>query len=366
MAKVLLVEDEEETRSTYHQLLAHMGHDVLSAKDAGEAKAIISSEEDLDVALVDRILPGKEDGLAVLKFIQITQPLCRAILVSGYPSFDSASEAIRANAFAYLTKPVEIAQLGKVIDAALAEKTAREARILDAQRSKEGYEDLKSKQQILRHDMRSMLVGIVGFANLLMNKTSLDGIQMEYCRQIRRFGIQLESMVNTYLNISDLEEESFQLAKVKFNLFDIVRQSRNTLHFLAEEKNLDISIINNKKMFSIGDVLSFEGNRMYLQNAVDNLVKNAIEASPPDKHVKIKVTDRGERLTISIHNWGTVPQDVRARFFEKHATSGKKHGLGLGTYVAKLAIKEHGGDVSFTSTEDEGTKVYITLPSSVT
>jgi len=362
MAKVLLVEDEEETRSAYQELLAHMGHDVFSAKDAGEAKAIISSEEDLDVALVDRILPGEEDGLTILRFIQTTQPLCRSILLSGYPSFNSASEAIRASAFAYLTKPVQIAQLCRVIDAALAEKTAREKGILDAERSKEGYEDLKSKQQILRHDMRSMLVGIIGFVNLLMNKTSLDGTQMEYCRQIRRFGIQLESMVNTYLNISDLEEESFQLAKAEFNLFDIVRQSKNTLHFLAEEKNLDISIINNKKMFSIGDVLSFEGNRMYLQNAIDNLVKNAIEASPPDKRVKIKVTDRGERLSISIHNWGAVPQDVHSTFFEKHATSGKKHGFGLGTYVAKLAVEEHGGEVNFTSSEHEGTKVFIALP----
>jgi signal transduction histidine kinase len=57
---------------------------------------------------------------------------------------------------------------------------------------------------------------------------------------------------------------------------------------------------------------------------------------------------------------------VHSTFFEKHATSGKKHGFGLGTYVAKLAIEEHGGEVNFTSSEDEGTKVFITLPFSTT
>jgi two-component system sensor histidine kinase/response regulator len=362
MARVLLVEDEEQTRKTYQKILSRMGHEVFLAGDAQEARSVISSEEDLDVALVDRILPGKEDGLAVLRFIQVCQPLCQAVLVTGYPNFDSASEALRANAFDYLTKPVETARLSQVIDAAFAEKTAQRQKMLEAEKSKEGYEELKSKQEILRHDMRSLLVGIVGFANLLMDKTSLNDTQMEYCKQIRQYGIQLENMVNTYLNISDLEQKTSRLDKAMFNVFDIIIQSRNTLHFLADEKNVAIAVINNKKMYSIDDVLAFQGNRMYLQNAIDNLLKNAIEASPPDKRVKIKVKDTPKRIAISIHNWGAVPEDVQPVFFEKYATSGKKNGFGLGTYVAKLVADEHGGQISLHSSEDEGTEVLMTLP----
>jgi two-component system sensor histidine kinase/response regulator len=362
MARVLLVEDEEQTRKTYQKILSRMGHEVFLAGDAQEARSVISSEEDLDVALVDRILPGKEDGLAVLRFIQVCQPLCQAVLVTGYPNFDSASEALRANAFDYLTKPVETARLSQVIDAAFAEKTAQKQKMLEAERSKEGYAQLKSKQEILRHDMRSLLVGIVGFANLLMDKTSLNDTQMEYCKQIRQYGIQLENMVNTYLNISDLEQKTSRLDKAMFNVFDIIIQSRNTLHFLADEKNVAIAVINNKKMYSIDDVLAFQGNRMYLQNAIDNLLKNAIEASPPDKRVKIKVKDTPKRIAISIHNWGAVPEDVQPVFFEKYATSGKKNGFGLGTYVAKLVADEHGGQISLHSSEDEGTEVLMTLP----
>jgi len=362
MAKVLLVEDEEQTRKTYQKLISRMGHEVLTAGDAEEAKALVQSEEDLDVALVDRILPGKEDGLAVLKFIQAHKPLCQTVLVTGYPNFDSASEALRASAFDYLTKPVETARLAQVIDAAFAEKALQKEKVLEAERSKEGYEELRSKQEILRHDMRSLLVGIVGFSNLLMDKTALDDTQLEYCKQIRQYGIQLENMVNTYLNISDLEQNASQCRKAMFNLFDVIRQSRNTLHFLADEKNVDISVINNKRMYSIDDVLPFEGNRMYLQNAIDNLVKNAIEASPPDKRVKIKIKDRPKRLSISIHNWGAVPPDVQPTFFEKYATSGKQNGFGLGTYVARLVTEEHGGEIHFTSSEDEGTEVLMALP----
>jgi signal transduction histidine kinase len=365
MAKILVVDDDEQIRTMYGQIICDMGHDVFPAKDAQEAKSVVSSEENLDVALVDRVLPGAEDGLDILRFIQANQPICQTIIVSGYPSFNSASEALRANAYDYLTKPVRSSRLCEIVNDALEEKKAQEKRALDAERSKKGYEELRSKQEILQHDMRSLLIGIVGFSNLLIEKTSLDDVQLEYCKQVRQCGLQLENMVNTYLDASSLEQKSFKLSRTEFNLLDIVRQSRKTLHFLADEKNIDISIINNKKMLSIDDVIPFEGDRIYLQNAMDNLLKNAIEASPPDRRVKIKIKDGDEHFSVSIHNWGTVPKDVRSAFFDKYATAGKKDGLGLGSYVAKLVVKAHGGQIDVSSCEDEGTEVSLKLPFSL-
>ncbi len=87
MARVLLVDDDKEIRALYEQILEDMGHDVLLAKDAEEAKSLIESSENLDVALVDRILPGEEDGLDLLKFIQANRPLCQTIIISGHPEF---------------------------------------------------------------------------------------------------------------------------------------------------------------------------------------------------------------------------------------------------------------------------------------
>ena len=84
--------------------------------------------------------------------------------------------------------------------------------------------------------MRSLLIGIGGFTNLLITRTSLDDTQMEYCRQIQQCSIQLENMVNTYLDITNLEQKTFQIEKAEFNVMDVVRQSRKSLRFLADEK----------------------------------------------------------------------------------------------------------------------------------
>ncbi len=362
MARVFIVDDEEDIRRAYSLLIASMGHEVFEAKDAEEAKAVVLTQRDLDVALVDRVLPGKESGLEILEFIRVNQPLCQTVIVSGYPTFDSASEALRLSAYDYLTKPVRKEQLFQVIDAAIKEKNLREKKILDAEKNKKGYEELKTKQEMLQHDMRSLLIGIIGFTNMLINRTSLDDIQMDYCRQIQQCSIQLENMVNTYLDVANLEQETFKIEKSEFNLLGVVRQSRKALRFLADEKNVEISLIFNKKIVAKNDVLIFDGSRIYLQNAINNLLKNAIEASPQDKRVKVKVNASAGSHSIAIHNWGTVPENVRETFFEKYVSSGKKGGVGLGTYMANLVVKAHSGRISVASSEEKGTEILLVLP----
>ncbi|MFH1075995.1 MAG: response regulator [Pseudomonadota bacterium] len=272
MARVLIVDDEDEIRFLYKQLLSEAGHLVFVASDAEEAKAILL-KEDIDVGLIDRILPGEESGLDILRFIQAERPLCKTILISGYPTFHSASEALRHNAFDYLTKPVGRIKLCETIESAFKQKQLHKQEMLAAEESKKNYEVLRSKQELLQHDMRSMLIGIAGFVNLLINRTILDDTQLEYCKQIQHCSIQLENMINTYLDISRLERPCVELARIEFNFLDIVRQSRKTLHFLADEKNVEISLIYNRKMLSLDDIILFEGDRTYLQSTIDNLVK---------------------------------------------------------------------------------------------
>jgi signal transduction histidine kinase len=361
MAKILIVDDEEEIRKAYGLLVSGMGYEVFMARDYNEAKSILLSEKDFDVALIDRVLPGEEDGMDILEFVRIGQPLCQTVLVSGYPTFDSASEALRLSAFDYLTKPVQKDQLSKVINAAVKEKR-RQEELLDSEKNRKDYEQLKTKQDMLQHDMRSLLIGITGFCNLLVSRTLLDETQMEYLRQIQQCTLQLEAMVNTYMDINNLERESFQIETSSFDILEVLRQSRKALRFLADEKNVDISLVFNKHVIAKNDVLIFDGNRMFIQNAINNILKNAIEASPQDQKVEIKITNSDKAILIGVHNWGTVPTEMHTTFFNKYSSSGKKGGLGLGTYMADLVVKAHNGQISVESSEEMGTDVLIMLP----
>ena len=361
MAKILIVDDEDDIRSIFRYIVANMGHEVFVAKNAEEAKFIIDTENDLDSALVDRILPGKEDGLDVLGYIKTRQPLCQTILVSGYPTFKSASEALRYSAFDYLTKPVKEKELSKVIDAAIKEKIIQGEKIHDAGNDKTAFEKSMSKQELLQHDMRSLIVGITGFANLLLNRTPLSETQIEYCKQIQQCSVQLENIINSYIDITNLELKTNAIKENRLNILDILHKSRKILKFLADEKNVEIILIYNKKILLINDDLVFYGDRSYLQNAVNNLLKNAIEASPEGHRIEIKVIRKPNDIFIHIHNWGEVPENILPVFFKKFVSSGK-NGFGLGTYMADLAVKAHNGAIDVSSSKDAGTEITIKLP----
>lgn len=220
----------------------------------------------------------------------------------------------------------------------------------------------KDMERMLRHDMRSQIIAIVGFAKRLIEHTVLSESQTEYCRHIRQCGMELENMIETYLDTSRLEQGPFVLKKESFNLMEVIKRSRDALRDLADRKNANINILLNKRLYSIEDNLSFLGDKIFLQNAFNNLLKNAIEASPKDMSVKIKVRQHSDHVEISIHNWSVVPEEIRGAFFEKYASAGKQHGIGLGTYMAKLVTESHGGDIAFRTSNNEGTTILINLP----
>ena len=70
MARALIVDDEQDILKTYSLLISGMGHEVFVAKDLEEAKSVILTERDLDIALVDRVLPGEESGLEIKKVVK--------------------------------------------------------------------------------------------------------------------------------------------------------------------------------------------------------------------------------------------------------------------------------------------------------
>ena len=73
------------------------------------------------------------------------------------------------------------------------------------------------------------------------------------------------------------------------------------------------------------------------------------------------LTENGN-VTLTIHNSGTVPEEVRETFFDKYTTADKSDGTGLGTYSAKLMAQTVGGTIEMTTSEESGTRVCVTLP----
>lgn len=103
-ANVLIVDDEEVVRRSYASALAAARWPAKAASGGGEALAAME-KEDFDVVLLDLRMPGT-DGLAVLGAMKRRWPEREVVVITGYPSVESAKEAVRLGACGYLAKPV--------------------------------------------------------------------------------------------------------------------------------------------------------------------------------------------------------------------------------------------------------------------
>ncbi len=103
---VLVVDDEATVRLMVRDLLVREGYPVVVAADGKEAVAAVKSHE-CAVAVVDKNLPGNLNGLDILRETRKYAPFMRVIIFTGYPSQESAIEALRHGAFDYIEKPID-------------------------------------------------------------------------------------------------------------------------------------------------------------------------------------------------------------------------------------------------------------------
>ena len=122
-AKILVVDDEEASRTGLARLVAGWGYATEEARDGEEAldkaRAILPS-----VVIADLVMP-KGDGLAVLRALQEELPFATVILLSGQGSIDTAVEALKEGAYDFLTKPVDVARLKMLVPKAMERAEAR-------------------------------------------------------------------------------------------------------------------------------------------------------------------------------------------------------------------------------------------------
>jgi DNA-binding NtrC family response regulator len=103
-AKILFVDDEEAIRSLILTVLEGDGHTAHGVGTAAEAVQAFEKTPD-DLVVIDKNLPDGS-GIDLLRDMKKKHPEAEFMILTGYPSLESAIEALRAGAFDYLIKPV--------------------------------------------------------------------------------------------------------------------------------------------------------------------------------------------------------------------------------------------------------------------
>jgi ActR/RegA family two-component response regulator len=112
--KILFVDDDDSIRQTLPVILAAAGFDCTTVASVQEAIAAINSQE-FDMLLSDLNIGEPGDGFIVVGAMRRVQPQARTFILTGYPDFTSALEAIRRQVDDYIVKPASIPDLLKTL-----------------------------------------------------------------------------------------------------------------------------------------------------------------------------------------------------------------------------------------------------------
>ncbi|MDO9286213.1 MAG: response regulator, partial [Aquabacterium sp.] len=122
---LLVVDDEPDLRTLYELTLLREGYDVDSAGSVEEAWSRLG-ERSYNAVITDMRLPDG-NGLDLLRRLDAAQRAEKTIVITAYGSAENAVEALKAGAFDYLTKPVDLRQFRSVVASALGRAPVAEA-----------------------------------------------------------------------------------------------------------------------------------------------------------------------------------------------------------------------------------------------
>jgi two-component system, NtrC family, response regulator AtoC len=142
--QILVVDDEEDFRTTLVEHMTDLGHTAFGAPNA-EAALRLARGRVLDVALVDLKMPGM-GGVELLEELKRLDDGIEVIVITGHATVDTAIGAMKRGAYDYLTKPCRLAELEAVTSGALEKKRLRQ-------------ESERLREQIRRSDTVPELVG---------------------------------------------------------------------------------------------------------------------------------------------------------------------------------------------------------------
>src|SRR3989339_599978 len=124
MAKILIIDDEENIRKTLREIMEDEAHIVLTADD-GEQGLKCFREEKPDVVLLDIKMPGR-DGLLILEDIKKSGQDCEVIMISGHASIDAAVKAVKTGAYHFIQKPLSLIEVKQSVRHAAEAKRQRD------------------------------------------------------------------------------------------------------------------------------------------------------------------------------------------------------------------------------------------------
>ncbi len=343
----------------------------------------------LQSALIDSTLDGicltSEDGEVLIS----NRPLRRISIEVGLPLFGTVPERLLAIADK-IVEPERYRERMRELAEVTGESTIDEFEVAGTGRVFRGYtapvvnpdgssagriwtlREVTADRELDRmrdafvatvsHELRTPLTSISGFLEMMQEEEQeLGSSGRHYLEVIRRGTERLHALVEDLLLIAQIEAKRVELQLGPVDVAELTSRSVEAMRPSAADKGVTLELVTDHPPI-------MQGDRNRLTQVLDNLVSNAIKFTDGGGTVTVSVAAaHGDvRLVVSDTGIGVPVEEqgqVFSRFFRAStATRLAIPGTGLGLSISRALIEQHGGTITLTSAEGEGTQVVVVLP----
>lgn len=377
MPNVLLVDDERSIRLTMGEFLKRAGYSVLAAADYDSAAMI--KPDDLDVAVIDINLPGK-NGIQLLQKIRSAEIYVPVIMITGEPNLAVLPEIVRSGAYDFIAKPITKNVLLSVVG-----RAAEKKRLTDEKRRLE--EEIKRYAEELELRVAERTAELVETHKRLVTQERINALGRAAAQVAHEVKNPLAGLLLYSLHLKS-KAENFSESEIYLvdKIVDTINHlNSRVVQILDFARPVNLKVRSENLHVIINDVLDLArpqitANKVEVQLSLDqqpvyvsvdqssmrgvllNLMLNAIEAMPAGGTLSIAVNQIDDTVRLELTDTGRGIGDEEARkIFEPFYTT-KAQGLGLGMPYAKKVIDQHGGKISLSSRLGVGTTISVTLP----
>ncbi|MEM7239921.1 MAG: response regulator [Pseudomonadota bacterium] len=389
-ARILVVDDQEDNRNILLRRLSRLQYLVDTATDGVDALRRVERDPP-DLLLLDYMMPGLS-GLEVLvqlreKFDASSLPI---IMITARADDETVVACLEAGANDYVSKPLSFPILRARVESQLERRRASlalgklnqhlENRIEQRTRELTAHNDAlkKAHEQLaesdraktlflatLSHELRTPLNSIIGLTELMFHE-ALGPLQpvgyKDYVANIRESSAYLHDLVTAVLDAASLEQGNAVHKMAPFDLVGAVDEAIRVIEFSTPDAPSRISAhLAEHPVVILGD-------RRRIQQAVTNILANAVKFSPEDQMVDVSLEDTATFVKIQIDDNGCgVPEDkipsLIVPFIQIYNSgSVKQQGAGLGLTIANEITRAHRGRLVVSNRSKGGLSVQIILP----
>lgn len=362
--KLLIIDDDEDDFLLVRDLLEDISQTcVLDWASTYEDGQRLLTEDKHDLCLMDYQL-GARDGIELLKFANEVGFSGPVILLTGMHQIEVDRQALQAGAVDYLVKSkLSAEQLARAIRYALARREVERERV---ERLKAEAEN-RSKSEFLAHlshELRTPLSAILGFTELLLNKSN-DSENSAYLQIVHRNGKHLLGLLNDILDLSKIEAGKLELEKQPISLSAFLTDIYFLMQGAAADKNLQLRIEAPRPL-----PITIYSDQMRLRQILLNLMGNAIKFTREGEVLlKIDWVEEGgkNKICFTVIDSGIgICADTLKVIFEpfvqsKNAQVHPRAGTGLGLTISKQLVERLGGSIHVSSEVGVGSQFSFTL-----